>query len=418
MEDLSPPPFGEWAWHKDDASGLWKKQQEFVVSSQGKLNQLIEQWSLHPELDAQTSFVILLIYYIYDGYPWSQPEETRGIAVSCLEKILTPEHRNVSVCMDIIHRLLKPVFSTSSHPGVSAAGRRANLTPQVKKFIKEKEKPWRQHQHVIALLEFVVKNLDPKELETQWHLIVPATLNIVDDYDTAIKAKGCEILQALVFKISPKFLAQTGLGPVLWEACVPILSFVPPGTSLEDTLLVFPKGVNCMLSIAEKETVSSTRNRLLDELLRDGILKSIAHSNQKVNLLVVLISLLEQIVVGMGTHSIAHLPSLVQVYASIMRDPFLDLAPQLALGACHALNLIMKYCWPRIQNYRYDILLSSIVAWKRLGESDSPTAKDAKVSIRATISMLGDIVGRDVFSKDTERLLEKKPELAAMFIRA
>lgn len=389
-----------------------------MATSSKNLTNLIHKWDEEAshELAAELEYITLLAYYCNEGYPWSPSADVRKLVCTSLTKSQDKLNHNVAA-ISILEQRVKPVFSRSSHPGVSAAGRKAETPLKGKRFDSKQDTPaWRAHQEVIALLEYAVQSIDAKAIESQWPLIVPAVLNVVDDYEPAIKAKGCDILRTLITAVSEKFLTQTGLVSVLWDSCRPILSYVPPGTSLRDTLALFPKGVDCMLAIAVKESSSAARQTRLNELLRDGLLKAISHGDQKVDLLIVLLAKLEDTVATMGTNAIAHLQSIVQVYTTLMRDPFLDASPALALRTCFMIKVAMTYCWPRISYYRYDIILGSAFAWRRFQELENvESAQAVLTAISSVLDMLKSVVGDAVYDEDKIKTLEHKPDLKPMF---
>ena len=63
----------------------------------------------------------------------------------------------------------------------------------------------------------------------------------------------------------------------------------------------------------------------------------------------------------LGIETVKHLPSLTPLLTSIMQDPFILSRKELTLAAIHALQSVMKNCWPRIPAHRGAITLGLCV---------------------------------------------------------
>ena len=147
-------------------------------------------------------------------------------------------------------------------------------------------------------------------ISQSWNMFIPPILTLLDDSNTPIRTRGLKILSAFLPKFSQKLLSQTGLGPVFEDAIHPTLLFLPSITPVEESLLLLPAAYRALGVLCEVQfpnTDDAGRLRLLDRIIRHGILPGYLHSSQILVLVNVLVTELCTTVSRMGVHSVKHL---------------------------------------------------------------------------------------------------------------
>ncbi|ODV63316.1 Tti2p ASCRUDRAFT_73204 [Ascoidea rubescens DSM 1968] len=114
---------------------------------------------------------------------------------------------------------------------------------------------------------FIKRDSTEKYVKEHWSFLIPSILNILDDINCLIKIKGCELLSALLDKInecdtgaldkishydSGNYLIKTGVGPIFIDTITPILTYLPPFISAEESLVVVPIGFKIIIKILNK----------------------------------------------------------------------------------------------------------------------------------------------------------------------
>ena len=148
-------------------------------------------------------------------------------------------------------------------------------------------------------------------VEANWPLVIPPILTLMDDESTECKIKGCELLTTFLGVIPPLLLERTGLGQVFQEAHMQCLSYLPSltteGESLQLLGAVYPTRLSLVHARFPGTGMSSGRTRVLDSIMRTGILRGFAHAGENVKIAELLVKQASFIVDGMGIESIKHL---------------------------------------------------------------------------------------------------------------
>lgn len=148
-------------------------------------------------------------------------------------------------------------------------------------------------------------------ISRSWHLFIPPLLTLLDDSATSIRASGLVLLSELLQKIPQRMLEQTGLGDVFEEAVLPTLSFLPSLTPVDESLLLLKEAYKALFILSDLrfdiKKVQSSRNRLLDRILRQGVFHGLDHCGGNASITELLLTEMSDIVDRMGIYSIKHL---------------------------------------------------------------------------------------------------------------
>ena len=147
--------------------------------------------------------------------------------------------------------------------------------------------------------------------KNNWHLIMPPILTLIDDGESASKIRGCELLQTLLQSTSSSLLAITGLGDVFTESLVPGLCYLPELTPEDESIDIQDASYSALFALTKRRFPDpkdrKSKNKVLDRMMRTGILSGLAHSGEFVKLATCLLKKLDLMTVEMGIWSAKHL---------------------------------------------------------------------------------------------------------------
>lgn len=148
-------------------------------------------------------------------------------------------------------------------------------------------------------------------LESNWPLLIPPLLALLDDASTAYKIRGCSLLTSFLRTVSPRLLERTGLGEVFQEALTPCLLYLPELTpeleSLRLLRIIYPTLLILVRTRFPEERDQECKQKALDHIFRCGILKGFALAGENVRIAECLIRRMSDIVEEMGIASCQHL---------------------------------------------------------------------------------------------------------------
>lgn len=141
-------------------------------------------------------------------------------------------------------------------------------------------------------------------------------LALLDEATTRIRRRGLLILDAFLDKFPANILRDTGLSSVFEEAVFPTLHFLPSITPEEESIVLLEAAYSALLSLARKmepkagqaEThSSSSKAKMLDKVLRDGVFSAYFHVKEHVRIVEVLLVQTAKIVDELQIHAVKHL---------------------------------------------------------------------------------------------------------------
>ena len=179
-----------------------------------------------------------------------------------------------------LRETLKPLFSTKApNPDLTATGRKrvGKRAAGQEDLDFTEAKPWKPSNNpwALDLLLWCCKSVDGKLLEQEWGVIIPPLLAVLDDIDTSIRAKGCNMLTALLQNCPPSLLKRTGLAPLFEESLYASVSYLPSMTPEAESVVLLDAALPALLQLADTSRPLSDNNEIgparqkdLDTILR------------------------------------------------------------------------------------------------------------------------------------------------------
>ncbi|KAK9481354.1 hypothetical protein V1514DRAFT_323598 [Lipomyces japonicus] len=477
---LRPLPF-KWIWAQDEyveTKSRWRIQQEFA-SAAGQLlialSELLELLSLllSPSQFEQSlnwlQIIEALATYTSVTDPWSNSKsaEISNRLIDKYSSVLIIEIDQVA--NNILKNTLRPIFQSARHKKVTPAGRRVVADYDSPGYRRDHvdinadadhNMPWMvERPEAESLLHFVLTHARGKFTETNWSLLVPSVLVIMDDPDPVYKTMGVSSLWLLISKTRPEFVNLTGVAPVFWDTLITCLAFLPLGSSNITTgqsVKLLQASFDCLIllsgimahdsgakSISNKiasstltwdDTLNTTQGNqqhhparvefkrkradLLAEVIADGVCHGMQICGDKVELATVLITQAGKVAQADGIFFVRHLQQVLKLIVNVLSDPFgMEYLP-LTLAGLNSLNAIMTNTEPRIANYKYLITKGLILSWKKLLEKessitigDNSALAQVRQNILSSTGQLKDIVYKFEGHEDWDEMIEQSTKL-------
>ena len=102
-------------------------------------------------------------------------------------------------------------------------------------------------------------------------------------------------------------MTRTGLDQVFQQAISPSLYFLPRLTPEKESIEILEPAYQALLQLASVQDDEKKRVRLLDMLLRDGVLTGYSHAGEHISLAEFLLRQSSCVVDRMGVHAVKHL---------------------------------------------------------------------------------------------------------------
>ena len=148
-------------------------------------------------------------------------------------------------------------------------------------------------------------------MQENWPLIIPPLLALIDDSSTKYKVKGCNFLVMFLRKCPSPLLERTGLGEIFENAIRPCLLSLPSLTEEPESLQILKAAYPALnsLTFARFPGIKhqAARIKMLDRILRNGILKGYAHAGEHVRIAELLVNEMTALVNELGVESVIHL---------------------------------------------------------------------------------------------------------------
>lgn len=192
--------------------------------------------------------------------------------------------------------------------------------------------------------------IDSDQAVQHWPQIIKTILKTNDECnETFVKLD----LTIIIYKLASKHksrIVQLGITPLLESIVEPLIHFLPPLTSPQETMQTFAPAIWALAELAPN-------NERLNYLAREGVLKSFLHTQDHVNLTSYLLKTLKTFVEKyLKSLTIIHLHGITQVFSSTMCDPFISESPQLLEECVNMMIVVIKFCWPRMAAYKYSVI--------------------------------------------------------------
>ncbi|PNY29990.1 Uncharacterized protein TCAP_00065 [Tolypocladium capitatum] len=323
--------------------------------------------------------------------PWTTHAASR-LAARLVSSHLPADRPASFIVGPLLQAYVRPVFSGSSDK-VTSSGRPVQFHGRLsspRKLGMDNMPCWKQSDPpVTSVFRWAVENASTSLIAENWPLFLPVLLVLVEDHETHVREKGLATLATFLSKCTLKTLRATGIGNLFEEAVFPMLLFLPNLTPEQDSanLLRLAYPVLLQLAEADPDPQSHKRRRLLDRLVRDGIMAGYSHASQHATIVQVLMHNMAAAVSCLGIFSVKHLQNLLRMIESVMTDPFAIACPSTVLAAAEALDALLSHCWPRITETKHagHILRIITICWLNLHDQEDDTDQAATTSGRDRI---------------------------------
>jgi tRNA nucleotidyltransferase (CCA-adding enzyme) len=354
--------------------------------------------------------------------------------------------------------VLKPLFASTPNPNLTPGGRKnlvsasASISRFDTTFVETERKPWKQASWCVDVLRYIVAKYDflpdfsrREVVEKQFYLLVPPILTLIDDGDISSKTNGCELLASLCNTLSAcqsTILSRSGLADVFADSLKANFMLLPSLTPENDSLTLLRR-----LYPAFRALVSATyspeprptsiknghpqstlpkfsaevskqsdphrdpRQKLLDTILRQGILASYSHASDYVAIAEFLIHEAALVICDMRINAVKYLSQLLPLLRSILTNPLGAAYPPLLEAACDLLCTLITNCEPRIANtWWVDCLRMCVGCWVVLRlDLHGPTPVQTKLV--TVVQNLRGVVRDEKFREAADILIVEDEEL-------
>ncbi|KAI0114033.1 hypothetical protein GGR51DRAFT_475584 [Nemania sp. FL0031] len=371
---------------------------------------------------------------------------------------------------DVLTGFLRPLFAKSRPTTVTASGRPAAFPEPPPRYAQGDgfggddvalKKPWKYaRRYAITVFEWAVDNADTDLLQQHWHLFTPILLTLLDEPQPAsLKLRALSIFRSFWRLCPDGLLSRTGLADVFEQAVFPAVLSLPSLTPEAESLALLGAGYPALFDMvglggvdtsattseggnkakegqgegsndlktsskheAQAKGFTEAQRKLLDKIVREGIMVGYHHAKQHVRLVNFFCQTLSRLVGGMGILSVKYLKDIIPMISEILVDPFGTKHPPTLLSATRLLQAVLKMCWPRVPHYCNEIIKMAMVAWLNIDEDDdfppgTPTKTELKHQLTRTVEILSAIteaVKLDM-SDRVRPLVAKDPQLRPLF---
>ena len=275
--------------------------------------------SRDPEVLDTTEVLLTLIAYTNPLEEWTTPNlSVRATLLLQQHFDSNPNSKQDLITAHILPTYLRPLFSKSSTPSQSsitpsgrpsAYGPNPDARPSGLPDDSSVTKPWKfVDLRAVTVFEWAVSEADTETTITKsWPLFIPVLLTLADDNSTAIRQRGLVILQKFLEKFPSRILSDTGLNKVFEDTVLPSLSYLPSITPEEESVELLGPAYAALRCLAQKLSDANKKNKLLDRVVREGILLGYFHAKEYVRIVEVLCREMGELLVQMGVGAVKHL---------------------------------------------------------------------------------------------------------------
>ncbi|KAG6003890.1 hypothetical protein E4U21_001611 [Claviceps maximensis] len=166
-----------------------------------------------------------------------------------------------------------------------------------------------QGRRFATVLEWVLQTVETEYVAGHWHCFVPFLIDLTESHEMTAKTKALQLIITFVAKCPAMTLFTTGIDRLLENAIFPLLYFVPPLSSEDDSVILLATAFQALVDIAVKDPAlpARSRRRLLDKLLREGLLQIHQHALEYVKVTTILLRSTTKVASFLGIFAIKHI---------------------------------------------------------------------------------------------------------------
>lgn len=139
----------------------------------------------------------------------------------------------------------------------------------------------------------------------QWPLFTPVLAALLADGETRVRLRGLHCLQLFLDKLPGEILHSTGLDDVFKHAVFPTLHYLPRLTPVDESAKLLTAAYAALRALSQK--IGARNQRLLDEILRNGIFSAYFHAKEYPRIVTILAEQTRWVVEDMGINAVKHL---------------------------------------------------------------------------------------------------------------
>lgn len=292
-------------------------------------------------------------------------------------------------------------------------------------------KPWKSGKDAVALdlLRWVMLALDERLVEEVWHMLVPPVLTLLDDWEASYKRTGAELLLQLLEATPPLLLERTGLGEVFEDALMPCLSYVPTVTPEDESIRLLTAVYPTLVALAKvrhpdapaagsrmtAESARQSRIKFLDRLVRKGVVQGYSLAEQYPRIVAVLLRQLIPLLDELGIEALKHLQYIMPILTATLSHPLGAAEISTLLAGVKAMQAVILNCWPRMSEYRGEVLKGLTLCWLGVEGQNGEQATRLKTELQETVKLLRAALGdQSSFDEDCAMLAAADGRLEAL----
>ncbi|KAI1135035.1 hypothetical protein F5Y05DRAFT_190239 [Hypoxylon sp. FL0543] len=398
------------------------------------------------QLQLRRSTLLHLTAYTEAADPWATAESS-ALAQDLLDtqlQSLGESQTRTFVVEEILTKFLRPLFSKSRPPAVTASGRKAEYVEPARYDSIDREtpetKPWKYtHRYAVTVFAWAVQHADTPLLQSHWPLFTPVLLTLLDEpQHTGLKVRALGIFRAFWARCPAGLMQNTGLAEVFEQAVFPAVLYLPSLTPEDESVQILKAAYPALIEMAglnypgpgqeveepqsQPQQITEGQRKILDKIIREGIMVGYHHAKEHVQLVGLLCETLICIVNGMGILAVKHLKDFIPMVTEIMTDPFSTKHPPTLISAMKLLQAILRTSWPRIPFYCNEIIKILMLCWLDVEDEesfsdDSLIASELKAGLAKAADMLSAIMkaAKVDLRERVGPLIEKEPQLSKLF---
>ncbi|KAI1098162.1 hypothetical protein F4804DRAFT_136679 [Jackrogersella minutella] len=395
-------------------------------------------------LQFRSSTLLNLAAFTDTRDPWAEPRASDGLQdiLSAQTQTLGDAQLRTFIVEDILTGFIRPLFSKSRPAAVTASGRKAEFVEPSRYDTADRDspetKPWKYaRRYAVTVFGWAVLHADTPLLQTHWPLFTPALLTLLDEPQSiGLKVKGIGIFHDFWSRCPPGLMQNTGLASVFEEAIFPAVLYLPSLTPVDESVQILRVAYPALIKMAgledsapqvgpregQQKQVTEAQRKLLDKIIREGIMVGYHHAKEHARLVRVLCEMLVCIIEGMGILAVKHLKDFIPMACEIMTDPF---GPKDLGGLASAtilLQSILRNCWPRIPHYCDEVIKILMLCWLNIEDEewssdDMTSVNGLKGLLTESADMLSAIMkaAQLDFNERVGPLIKIEPQLSKLF---
>ncbi|KAI0482105.1 hypothetical protein GGR56DRAFT_670024 [Xylariaceae sp. FL0804] len=428
---------------------------------------------------------------IKEAQAQAEARRTRFVAEAVLTRFLRPLFERAPRPAGLTATGRAAAFDDDGGDGGGGGGARRRFRLGGDDDEERAARPWRyEWRCAVAVFEWAVENSDATLLQKHWPLFTPVLLALLDDHHDDYHdhdAGGQRVVRALRLarafwaRCPQGLLRRTGLAAVLERAVFPFVLCLPSLTPEPESAALLAAAYPALLDMAgvdgdvddgddddddedhdeeeegeeEKEKASpqttpqpqpqtqtrppirfdDAQRKLLDRIVREGIMVGYHHAKEHVGLVGLLCEQLRRLVQGMGILAVRHLKDILPMLSEILTDPFGPQHPPTLLSAARLLRAVLAACWPRVPRHCAAVTEMLMLCWLNVDDEDEdddddsltptttttdPTSrtKKLKAELARAAAMLAAIMqaaGEDYQAAYVGPLVKRAPALRGVF---